>query len=158
MLMNTMIFQIWQNKNLGTFDRKLASKMSLLSTKTLMSCDEAALPNRRSANYKPPIWDFDFVQSLSSEYMVIYCIIIMEPCMPISCVTYMVLYWYLAVLLKISLAACFLQDERYATKASELKEQVKIMLESTHQANKFARLDLNFVVSLIFNWIALFCC
>ncbi|XP_073127566.1 (-)-alpha-terpineol synthase-like [Henckelia pumila] len=67
--------------------------MSPLTSNTLniscsaLSCDEAL--NRRSANYKPPIWDFDFIQSLSSEYT----------------------------------------DERYATKACELKEQVKRMLE-----------------------------
>ncbi|XP_075488638.1 terpene synthase 10-like isoform X1 [Primulina tabacum] len=74
MLMRKLNFMIKQPKNLGTFDRKLASKISPSSSKTLISCSatapscDEALLNRRSANYKPPIWDFDFIQSLSSEY------------------------------------------------------------------------------------------
>ncbi|KAL2476852.1 Tricyclene synthase [Forsythia ovata] len=51
------------------------------------SCNQTEI--RRSGNYKPPMWEFDFVQSLSSEYM----------------------------------------GERYIRRASELKTQVKMMLD-----------------------------
>lgn len=42
-------------------------------------CDEAINDNRRSANYKPSIWSYDYLQSLSNEFEVllnyydIYC-------------------------------------------------------------------------------------
>ncbi|XP_073127813.1 terpene synthase 10-like isoform X2 [Henckelia pumila] len=63
-----MIFRIKPTKKLTTFDRKLAaSKMLSSSNHTPVSCD--APLNRRSANYKPPLWDFNFVQSLNSEYL-----------------------------------------------------------------------------------------
>ncbi|CAA2977601.1 terpene synthase 10-like [Olea europaea subsp. europaea] len=46
---------------------------------------------RRSGKYKPPIWEFDYIQSLNSEYT----------------------------------------EERYKTRASEMKMQVKMMLDET---------------------------
>ena len=37
-----------------------------VSNKTSRSTDIV----RRSANYQPPIWDYDYIQSLRSEYLV----------------------------------------------------------------------------------------
>ncbi|KAK6156766.1 hypothetical protein DH2020_011014 [Rehmannia glutinosa] len=36
--------------------------------KALQTIDQIIPTTRRSGNYKPPLWDFDFIQSLSSEY------------------------------------------------------------------------------------------
>ncbi|KZV37529.1 terpene synthase 10-like [Dorcoceras hygrometricum] len=92
-LMPTTIFGMKPTKDLTSFDRKVASKVFPLSSNTLLSCSaltcDEANSNRRSANYKPPIWDFDFIQSLNNQYT----------------------------------------DATYATRACELKEQVKTMLE-----------------------------
>lgn len=34
---------------------------------------------RRSANYQPPIWNFDFVQSLQSQYTVTFLALLIRP-------------------------------------------------------------------------------
>ncbi|KAL7153632.1 hypothetical protein ABFS83_04G182200 [Erythranthe nasuta] len=64
------------NKSLSSFNMK-NSKMSAscispaygLNTPRSLQCNaQVSTVNRRSGNYEPPIWDFDFVQSLTSKY------------------------------------------------------------------------------------------
>ncbi|GFP86807.1 (r)-limonene synthase [Phtheirospermum japonicum] len=47
----------------------LIRSCSSFQLKAIQTCDDQIIINqRRSGNYKPPIWDFDFIQSLSSDY------------------------------------------------------------------------------------------
>ncbi|KAG8370945.1 hypothetical protein BUALT_Bualt13G0036000 [Buddleja alternifolia] len=63
--------------NLSTFHRTLASKRCRISSKAAAnsfkpySSHRINVPcevTRRSGDYKPPFWDFDYIQSLNSEY------------------------------------------------------------------------------------------
>ncbi|KAL3614429.1 hypothetical protein CASFOL_042503 [Castilleja foliolosa] len=46
----------------------LTKTCSTFQSKALQTCDDPIITDqRRSGNYSPPIWDFDFIQSLSSD-------------------------------------------------------------------------------------------
>ncbi|KAG8370962.1 hypothetical protein BUALT_Bualt13G0037700 [Buddleja alternifolia] len=75
---NILIISRKPTNNLCTFDRKLAPKRCRFSrngaASTTSSQHSNAVPcdltpvTRRSGNYKPPFWDFDYIQSLNSKY------------------------------------------------------------------------------------------
>ncbi|CAA2958248.1 myrcene synthase, chloroplastic-like [Olea europaea subsp. europaea] len=73
----------------GTTTASLASNAVQYRILATAPCNQIVI--RRSGKYKPPIWEFDYIQSLNSEYT----------------------------------------GERYITRASELKMQVKMMLDET---------------------------
>ncbi|KAG8370953.1 hypothetical protein BUALT_Bualt13G0036800 [Buddleja alternifolia] len=60
--------------NLSTFHRTLASKRCRISSNATAtsfkpcSSQRSIDVKRRSGNYKSPFWDFDYIQSLNSEY------------------------------------------------------------------------------------------
>ncbi|KAL3614431.1 hypothetical protein CASFOL_042505 [Castilleja foliolosa] len=73
------------NNNRFMFDKKTSNKLcfvacingvatgltkpfSTFQSRALQTCDDPIITDqRRSGNYAPPIWDFDFIQSLSSD-------------------------------------------------------------------------------------------
>ncbi|CAA2975160.1 terpene synthase 10-like [Olea europaea subsp. europaea] len=74
---------------LGTTTDSLASNAKQYRILASTSYNQTVI--RRSGKYTPPIWEFDYIQSLNSEYT----------------------------------------EERYKTRASEMKMQVKMMLDET---------------------------
>nr|QNC49796.1 terpene synthase 8a [Leucophyllum frutescens] len=73
----------------GAANAIIRPRSSLSSTPERNCIQQDAPIVRRSGNYKPPLWDFDYIQSLNSPY----------------------------------------KEERYSKRASELKMQVKMLIE-----------------------------
>ncbi|KAI8562099.1 hypothetical protein RHMOL_Rhmol03G0008300 [Rhododendron molle] len=82
---------------------------------------------RRSANYQPPIWDYDYVQSLNSKYVV---------CQVVIDVVIILFHWDALF----GNENIILQGDKYVKRATKLKEDVKKMLKEV--ADPFDGLEI----------------
>lgn len=73
---------------------------------------------RRTANYKPNIWNYDLFQSLSSQYLVSFFI--------------QLVYSSLKIINLLIFIFCWWKTEEYKAKAEKLKEEVKFMISNVN--------------------------